>query len=212
MVAKGSQVVGGQDGNSCEEQGEGGHQGPAAAPWVHCVAVVRVTPGLVSAANKNQIANLHFVDILMELSAGPKGSLFETCIAATSFPDSDILHSICLANIGYVPMKSRYITPISRPPTFCTFSCALNTPRVPLPWCTKALKTGGHLAAAVGCSDRSSPRVHRVAVVRVTPRLVNMASESIFVNIIMELKAGVVIRKAAITDPESHLSAIYLRG
>ena len=45
-----------------------------------------------------------------------------------------------------------------------------------------------------------------------SPRLVNMASESIFVNIIMELKAGVVIRKAAITDPESHLSAVYLRG
>ena len=86
------------------------------------------------------------------------------------------------------------------------------------------------MASAVSRSARSGPRVHRVAVVRVTPgewggsnvevhrqkmyspRLVNMASESIFVNIIMELKAGVVIRKAAITDPESHLSAVYLRG
>ena len=79
------------------------------------------SPGLVSAANKNQVANLHFVDILMELRAGPKGSLFEACIAATSFPDSDILHSIHLANVANVPMESRYITPISRPPTFCTW-------------------------------------------------------------------------------------------
>ena len=54
MFAKGSQVVGCQDGNSCEEQGEGRHQGPAAAPWVHCVAVVRVTPGEGGATGSKQ--------------------------------------------------------------------------------------------------------------------------------------------------------------
>ena len=79
------------------------------------------SPGLVSAANKNQIANLHFVDILMELSAGPKGSLFEACIAATSFQDSDPLHAICLANVANVAMELRYITSIGLPPTFCTW-------------------------------------------------------------------------------------------
>ena len=54
MVAKGSQVVGGQDGKSCEEQGEGRHQGPAVAPWIHCVAIVRVTPGEGGATGSKQ--------------------------------------------------------------------------------------------------------------------------------------------------------------
>ena len=41
----GSQV-GGDDGNSCHEESEGGHEGGgAAAPRVHCVAVVGVAPG-----------------------------------------------------------------------------------------------------------------------------------------------------------------------
>ena len=79
------------------------------------------SPGLVSAASENQIANLHFVDILMELSARPKGSIFEACIAATSFPDSDSLHAICLANAVDVTMESCYITPISLTPTFLTW-------------------------------------------------------------------------------------------
>ena len=54
MVANGSQVVGGQDGNSYEEQGEGRHQGPAVAPWIHCVAIVRVTPGEGGATGSKQ--------------------------------------------------------------------------------------------------------------------------------------------------------------
>ena len=42
---EGSQV-GGDDGNSCHEESEGGHEGPsAAAPRVHRVAVVRFAPG-----------------------------------------------------------------------------------------------------------------------------------------------------------------------
>ena len=41
----GSQV-GGDDGNSCHEESEGGHEGlSAAAPRVHRVAVVRFAPG-----------------------------------------------------------------------------------------------------------------------------------------------------------------------
>ena len=41
----GSQV-GGDDGNSCHEESEGGHEGGgAAALWVHRVAVVGVAPG-----------------------------------------------------------------------------------------------------------------------------------------------------------------------
>ena len=40
----GSQV-GGDDGNSCHEESEGGHEGGGAALWVHRVAVVGVAPG-----------------------------------------------------------------------------------------------------------------------------------------------------------------------
>ena len=46
-----------------------------------------------------------------------------------------------------------------------TFACALNTLRVLLPWNTDALKTGGHITNAA----RVGSRVHRVAVVCVTP-------------------------------------------
>ena len=35
----------GDGGHSCQEEGEGGHQGPGAAPGVSRVAVVRVAPG-----------------------------------------------------------------------------------------------------------------------------------------------------------------------
>ena len=41
---EGSQV-GGDDGNSCHEESEGGNEGPGAALWVHRVAVVCVAPG-----------------------------------------------------------------------------------------------------------------------------------------------------------------------
>ena len=44
IYVEGSQV-GGDDGNSCHEECEGGHEGPGgAAPRVHRVAVVRVAP------------------------------------------------------------------------------------------------------------------------------------------------------------------------
>ena len=35
----------GNDDNSCEEEGEGGHHGVGFAPRVPCVAVVCATPG-----------------------------------------------------------------------------------------------------------------------------------------------------------------------
>ena len=44
MVYKVSQVGSGHDNKSCEEDGEDGHQGIGAVPWVPCVAVVRLTP------------------------------------------------------------------------------------------------------------------------------------------------------------------------
>merc|ERR1719209_1699651 len=92
---KGSQVGSCHNGDNCEEDGEGRHQSPGRVRRVHLVTVVCCAPGLVKATSVNHIAKIPFVNIPMDLQAGPWQGLVS--VAAVTVPHGDIpFHAISI--------------------------------------------------------------------------------------------------------------------